>query len=423
MSHCSKLGPSTAHSFDDLEHRLARRAVAACADRVAEHLLLVSENREAGDSHELSLPRRDALAAEHRSVGHVDHELGKDRVERGDLGDEAIARAAVDRVEVGRSAATSKLFVWLRRVVVRSWRAAVGELIREPKQGLQSARKSAVRDALHEKLANLVGRHASFAQAPTARDEHVAIRTAYGCEGEDSQTRQGFESTSKEQGIDRMHPVSLSRTFSIPRGGLAAALFLLVGSGLASCGSAAVEKAPDAEPTVRFIRDPIRIDGVERTLRRVDFHRAVVKEVAQDWLRVLAVEAHIGELIRDSGAAEPEVKRVVELMARVEAEPQLQKHFPRFPKNSKGVPASCAFRLATCLARLEVLLEEVCDETDELVARIDDAVAYFSPTVTETGAWCHGATVDAREVWPALLARTDVAWREARVRKILTPEG
>ena len=51
--------------------------------------------------------------------------------------------------------------------------------------------------------------------------------------------------------------------------------------------------------------------------------------------------------------------------------------------------------------------------------RIEDALKIYAPVLTKEGASCCGVAIDAREVWPELLARSDVAWRAQRVRTAL----
>lgn len=195
---------------------------------------------------------------------------------------------------------------------------------------------------------------------------------------------------------------------------------------LAGCARA-LEAPPSSDGVVRFMRDPIRIDGQGAIARR-DFHRFAVRAVADAWLPVLALERAVCEQARRLGLAEPEPSRVRELRALVEASTALRARFPAFPKNSAREgqdpqsSATCALRLALCLAWLEVVTAVPSNDPVLQVARLEDALRSYGAGPSNLGATCAGLEVDAREVWPELLARSDLTWREAQVRRALDAE-
>ena len=186
-----------------------------------------------------------------------------------------------------------------------------------------------------------------------------------------------------------------------------------------------IESPKQGDDIVRFMHDPIRIDGTG-SIAREDFHRFAVHEVAQSWLPVLALERAVRDHALGIGIARPSESRVRELIEVVHDHEMLRARFPSFPKPStvligerSGSSKTCALRLALCLAWLERLTGTASDDPTVQRARLDDALVRYGARLEDGGASCAGLTIDALEVWPELLARSDVPWRENVVRRAL----
>lgn len=432
MSERSSVWPDELDAFERGVDAGTRRAVAQGSERVAQHLRAMIEHAQPGDAHELSIDGRETGAAEDLAVGYAEFELREDRVELVDLGCELVARSAVDRGEVLEPACLS--------LVGREGLAdaLLSEKVCEGEERVQRARESAVGDALDADLAEGLAAapvHAAArrAQAHGRVAEDCVVGAAQGSEGDAEKSAARREAVERERAIDPVGlPESLAR---VARDGSASAWraairksvriasVLLAAVALAACERAATTTGDPQKPIVRFMKDPIRVDGVERTMRRTDFHRAAVLRVAKAWLPVLALEARLGDLCREERVKGLDPQRVLDLMKLVENDARLHARFPSFPTEKEPVSTTCCLRLATCLARLEALEPELkpSDDPAELALRIEAALKQVAPRLTDTGAACKGVAIDAREVWPDLLARSELSWREDLVRELLMP--
>ncbi|MCB9880731.1 MAG: hypothetical protein H6832_18310 [Planctomycetes bacterium] len=207
------------------------------------------------------------------------------------------------------------------------------------------------------------------------------------------------------------------------------AILLLLAAAITSGCVRTIEAPKQGDDIVRFMHDPIRIDG-KGTIAREDFHRFAVEEVAQSWLPVLALERAVRDHALALGLARPNEGRVRSLIELVHDHEVLRARFPSFPKPStaltgerSGSSKTCALRLALCLAWLEQLTGTSSDDPTMQRARLDDALVRYGARLEDGGASCAGLTIDALEVWPELLARSDVPWREVVVRRALEQQN
>lgn len=407
--------PELRHRFDGLENLGLVRAVASCAEGVTQHLCGMPEHTQAGDAEEFSRLGVDSGARENATVRDFDDEFFEDGVHVSDLRTKLRRAAAVDRLEVRRTAGDrlgeTDVALAAPRVQPRGQR----------EERVQRAREAAVGDALQTDLEQVVVRvHGRIVERedPLARmhENRVVGATERG-EGDQAKAKTGVESGAMGEVVDEVHRRSLRRSIVDALSISVLAIVPLVGCARESAPKIATEEI------VRFMHDPIRIDG-RGSIAREDFHRYVVRQVASDWLPVLAVEAALPEVARAIDAPRPEAARVLELQDLIRGARALRARFPAFPKPEAAERASdhsetCTHRLALCLAWLETMNGEPSDDPLVHAQRLESAILRLDPRPTPRGAQACGVAIDAREVWPEVLARSDLAWRENLVRRAL----